>query len=113
MTTASTGPSSKPSLGEVLHRVRQAARAGRPRPWPPEEWADRLPELQALDEAMAAAVATAERDRIIALLQAQADREREAADAFPADPGLTGAARAAENAVRIAKGDAGGEGLMP
>jgi hypothetical protein len=57
--------------------------------------------------------AAAERDRIAALLQAQADQEREAQEAFPADPGFIGAARAAQNAVLIAKGEIGGEGLMP
>ena len=47
----------RPSLGEVLHRARQASTDGRDRPWPVEDWADRDPRLQAIDEAMAAAVA--------------------------------------------------------
>ena len=55
----------------------------------------------------------AERDRIATLLQAHADREQEASDAFPQDPGFIGAARAARVAVLIAKGEIGGEGLMP
>lgn len=53
-----------PSLGEVLHRARQAGGEQRPRPWPPEDWADRDPRLQALDEAMAAAVATVVREQV-------------------------------------------------
>ena len=51
------------SLGEILHRARQAGGAGRPRPWPVEDWADRHPDLRALDEAMAEAVAAAVRER--------------------------------------------------
>lgn len=57
--------------------------------------------------------AAAERGRIITLLQAQADREQQASDAFPSDPGLTGAARAARVMVLIARGETGGEGMMP
>ena len=53
----------EPSLGEILHRARQAGGAGRPRPWPVEDWADRHPDLRALDEAMAEAVAAAVRER--------------------------------------------------
>ena len=63
---------------------------------------------QAIDEAVAA-----ERERIITLLQAQADRERQASDAFPGSRGLAGAARAARVAVLIARGEIGGEGLLP
>ena len=59
------------SLGEVLHRARQAGGAGRPRPWPVEDWADRHPDLRALDEAMAEAVAVhavaAERAKLAAI----------------------------------------------
>ena len=53
-----------PSLGEVLHRARCAGGEQRPRPWPPEDWADRDPRLKAVDEAMAAAVEAAVRERI-------------------------------------------------
>lgn len=51
------------TLGEVLHRARVAGGEQRPRPWPPEKWADRDPQLRALDEAMAGAVAAAVRER--------------------------------------------------
>jgi len=44
------------SLGEVLHRARQAGGVQRPRPWPIEDWAERDEQLKALDEKMAAAV---------------------------------------------------------
>jgi hypothetical protein len=54
----------RPSLGEVLHRARQAGGEQRPRPWPPEDWADRDERLRALDEAMAAAVEAVVRERI-------------------------------------------------
>ena len=57
MTDPSWTPPSEPSLGEVLHAARVAGGEQRPRPWPPESWADRDPELKRLDEAMAAAVA--------------------------------------------------------
>ena len=50
-------PDDHPSLGEVLHRARQASQDGRDRPWPVEDWADRDDRLKALDEAMASAVA--------------------------------------------------------
>ena len=43
--------------GQVLHEARIAGGEARPRPWPPEDWADRDPRLKELDEAMAAAVA--------------------------------------------------------
>ena len=52
------------SLGEVLHRARCAGGEQRPRPWPPEDWADRDPRLKELDGAMAAAVEAAVRERI-------------------------------------------------
>jgi hypothetical protein len=65
-----------------------------------------------VQRAIAEAV-SAERDRIITLLQAHADRERQASDAFPDDPGLIGAARAAGVAALIAKGETGGEGMTP
>ena len=58
-------------------------------------------------------IQAAERERIITELQDQADREQQASDAFPSDPGFTGAARAARVMVLIAKGEIGGEGLMP
>ena len=51
------------TLGEVLHRARVAGGEQRPRPWPPERWADRDPQLQRLDEAMAEAVAAAVREQ--------------------------------------------------
>ena len=52
------------TLGQVLHEARIAGGEARPRPWPPEDWAERDPRLQALDEAMAAAVEAAVRERI-------------------------------------------------
>lgn len=58
-----------PSLGEVLHRAREAGNAVRIRPLIPEDWADRDPRLQALDEAMAAAVAAVVRERFRAALR--------------------------------------------
>jgi len=59
------------TLGEVLHRARQAAGEARPRPWPVEDWCDRDPALRALDEAMAAAVVWAFlRDHLGAVLDA-------------------------------------------
>jgi hypothetical protein len=59
MTVTSPGPSSDRTLGQVLHEAWMAAGMRRHRPWPPEEWPDRIPELKAVDEAMAAAVAAA------------------------------------------------------
>jgi hypothetical protein len=82
-----------------------------------EMLAEYEPKIAARIAAMAAPIAEAaardERERIVTLLQAHADRERQASDAFPADPGLIGAARAAGVAVLIAKGETGGEGMMP
>ena len=51
------------TLGEILHRARVAGGEQRPRPWPPEKWADRDPQLRVLDEAMAEAVAAAVREQ--------------------------------------------------
>ena len=78
MTATSTAPSSEPKTpGQVLHEARMAAGAGRPRPWPPQPWAERLPELQRLDEEMAAAVAAvavaAERARLAEVRQVAVD----------------------------------------
>ena len=101
------------TLGQILHEARQAGGEQRPRPMPVEDWAERDPRLQALDEQMAESVAAEVRKQIAAALQAQADREQEALDAFPGDPGFIGAARAARVAVLIAKGEISGEGLMP
>jgi hypothetical protein len=70
-------------------------------------------ELEAALLAAAPLIRASERGRIIALLQDRADREQEASSAFPADPGFIGAARAARVMVLIAKGEMGGEGLMP
>src|SRR5208282_3767733 len=61
------------TLGQVLHAARQAAGEQRPRPWPIEDWKDRGPQLQAVDEAMAGAVASAVRERIAAELRRLAD----------------------------------------
>jgi hypothetical protein len=54
----------RPTLGEILHTARIAGGEQRPRPWPPESWADRDLQLRALDEAMAAAVEAAVRERL-------------------------------------------------
>ena len=51
------------SPGQILHEARQAGGARRPRPWPPEDWADRDEQLRALDEEMAEAAAAPERER--------------------------------------------------
>lgn len=64
-----TDPREPQSLGEVLHRARQAGGEQRPRPWPVEPWADRDPRLKELDEAMAAAVAAVVRERFRAALR--------------------------------------------
>lgn len=58
-------PDETPSLGEVLHRARQAGGEQRPRPWPVEAWAGRDPRLKEMDEAMAAAVAAVVRERVL------------------------------------------------
>lgn len=76
-------------------------------------WGSRSGPQREADMRIGEAVSAAERDRIITLLQAQADREREASEAFPGDPGFIGAARAARVAVLIVKGEIGGEGMMP
>ena len=52
------------TLGQVLHEARQSAGEQRPRPWPIEDWKDRGPQLQAVDEAMAAAVEAAAMERL-------------------------------------------------
>jgi len=62
------------TLGEVLHEARVAGGVQRPRPWPPEDWADRDPRLQALDEAMAAAVEAVVRKRVAAEQRERASR---------------------------------------
>jgi hypothetical protein len=59
-----TDPREPQSLGEVLHRAREAGNAARIRPLIPEDWADRDPRLKALDEAMAAAVAAVVREQV-------------------------------------------------
>jgi len=76
MTGPSPNPPSepRPSLGEVLHAARVAGGEQRPRPWPPEPWADRDARLKALDEKMAAAVAVEVRRRIAAEIQDRASR---------------------------------------
>ena len=81
------------TLGQVLHEARQAGGAGRPRPWPPEDWADRDPRLRAIDEAMAAAVEAVVRERISAAILAEAG---------PGVPGVE--RRALEAAAAIARG---------
>ena len=59
--------------GQILHEARVAGGQRRPRPWPPEDWADRDPALKEMDEAMAAAVAAvavaAERARLAEVRQ--------------------------------------------
>ena len=91
-----TGPSPippsepRPSLGEVLHEARVAGGEARPRPWPPEDWADRDPRLRDLDEKMAAAVEARVRADIAA------DFKRLAADLKPhplVPPGVPGIER--------------------
>ena len=74
------------SLGEVLHRARQASTDGRDRPWPVEEWEDRHPRLQAVDELMAAAVAAAVRERIAADFRRLAADREQFADIAPGVP---------------------------
>ena len=78
----------EPSLGEVLHRARQAGGAGRPRPWPVEDWADRHRDLRALDEAMAETVAAVVRERDGAKLERLrklgVECRRLASDGYPA-----------------------------
>ena len=54
------------TLGEILHRAREAGNAVRIRPLAPEDWADRDERLRDLDEAMAAAVEAEVRERIAA-----------------------------------------------
>lgn len=56
------------TLGQILHEAREAGGQQRPRPWPPLPWAERDPALKELDEAMAAAVAAAERERLRVLI---------------------------------------------
>jgi hypothetical protein len=56
--------------GQILHEARIAGGEQRPRPWPPESWADRDPQLKALDEAMAAAVEVAVRERVASEIEA-------------------------------------------
>ena len=60
------------SLGEILHRARQALGEQRPRPWPIEDWKDRGPQLQAGDEAMAGAVEAEVRRRVVAEIRGHA-----------------------------------------
>jgi hypothetical protein len=96
-----TDPREPRSLGEVLHRARQAGGEQRPRPWPVEDWAARDPRLRALDEAMAAAVAEVVRERIGAAL----DRVTKMAEAWaalapPDDWGQTPADTVAADAGR-------------
>ena len=78
-----TRPSEPKTPGEILHEARVAAGERRPRPWPPLPWAERDPELKALDEVMAAAVAAADRERLAAILDAMAARAGEAAAGYP------------------------------
>lgn len=81
------------SPGEILHRARQAAGEQRPRPWPPEDWKDRGPALQAVDEAMAAAVEAAVRERVAADFRRLADD----LERFPlVPPGVPGIERVAK-----------------
>ena len=63
---------SSDTLGRVLHEARRASTDGRDRPWPVEEWADRDPKLQAIDEKMAAAVETVVRARVACELREMA-----------------------------------------
>src|SRR5208282_977741 len=62
------------TLGQVLHEARRAAGEQRPRPWPIEDWKDRGPQLQAVDEAMAAAVEAVVRKRVAAEQRERASR---------------------------------------
>ena len=68
-----SAPVSGKSPGQRLHEARQAGGARRPRPWPPEDWADRHPDLRALDEEMAEAAAAPERERAE---RAEAERDQ-------------------------------------
>jgi hypothetical protein len=103
------------ALGRLVRRVWTdwALEQADPKPSWLDTWSELDDGQREVDMRIGAAVAKAERERIAALLQAQADREQEAADAFPGDPGFIGAARASRVAVLIAKGEVGGEGLMP
>jgi hypothetical protein len=96
------------TLGEVLHEAREAGGQKRPRPWPPESWADRDPRLRALDEAMASAVAAAVREHDASILDAMSDRARRAADGYPegseARASLLGRAGAYAKAAGIVRG---------
>jgi hypothetical protein len=100
-------PDETPSLGEVLHRAREAGNAVRIRPLIPEDWADRDPRLQALDEAMAAAVAAVVRERVAVALEDYAANYPE--DMFPPGSssrdaiGGTAMRHAYRNAARIAR----------
>ena len=105
--------SPEPGYGPIVHEARLAFNATLEHPRGIGPWEVRAPVQRELDNLIGETVAKAERDRIITLLQAHADREQEASDAFPSDPGLTGAARASRVAVLIAKGEVGGEGMMP
>ena len=60
------------TLGQVLHEARQSAGEQRPRPWPIEDWKDRGPQLQAVDEQMAAAVEAEVRRRVAAEIRGHA-----------------------------------------
>lgn len=52
------------SPGELVHKVRQEHNARRERPFILADWEDRTPQQKALDEAIAAAIAAAERERL-------------------------------------------------
>ena len=106
------------TLGEILHRARVAGGEQRPRPWPPEKWADRDPQLQRLDEDMAGAVAAAERSRLAAVLETLAERAREALSGYPSSSPaalvLESKAAAYEHAASVVRsGGADGEGGEP
>ena len=100
-------PDDRPSLGEILHRAREAGNAARIRPLIPEPWADRDPRLKELDEAMAAAVAEVVRERIAVALEDYAGNYPE--DIWPPDGtsrdsiGGTAMRHAYRNAARIAR----------
>ena len=66
MTGTSTGLTSEPgrTLGEVLHRARVAGGEQRPRPWPPESWADLTLSCEPWTRRLAAAVEAAVLDRL-------------------------------------------------
>ena len=102
-----TDPNEPRSLGEVLHRAREAGNAARIRPLTPEDWADRDPRLKELDEDMAAAVAEVVRERIAVALEDYAANYPE--EMFPPDGtsrdsiGGTAMRHAYRNAARIAR----------